>query len=63
MALSSDYQVHMLRIWQDSSTKDSGRDSLRMTLENTKTAIRVNFSDFETLVDYLQQQMNLAAET
>ncbi len=63
MAIPTDYQVHMLRIWQNSSAKGSGRESLRLTLENTKTAIRVSFSDFETLVDYLQQQTSLTAET
>lgn len=54
MTLANDYQVHMLRIWQKPASSDQ---NLRVTLENTKTAVRVSFTDFEALSNYLQQQV------
>ncbi len=60
MTLSKDYQVHMLRIWQNHSKETN---QLRVTLENTKTAIRIHFNDFESLADYLQQQQERTTAT
>ena len=61
MNLSKDYQVHMLRIWQNPSANTQSENALRVTIENTKTAVRVSFSDFESLAHYLQQQMEVEA--
>lgn len=58
MKLPESYQVLMLRIRQNGSA--SGQD-LRVTLENTKTEVRVNFSDFESLTNYLQQHVEKQA--
>ncbi|MBE2221097.1 MAG: hypothetical protein IAF02_06130 [Anaerolineae bacterium] len=57
MTMSKDYQVHMLRIWQNASTPSQDKSAIRVTLENTKTAVRVSFSDIESLANYLQQQV------
>ena len=59
MNLTKDYQVHMLRIWQNSPATDQQGNALRVTIENTKTAVRVSFSDFESLATYLQQQVEV----
>ena len=59
MNLTKDYQVHMLRIWQNSPVNDQQDNALRVTIENTKTAVRVSFSDFESLAHYLQQQVEV----
>lgn len=59
MNLNKDYQVHMLRIWQNPSTGNQQDNALRVTIENTKTAVRVSFSDFESLAHYLQQQVEI----
>ncbi|NHZ71574.1 MAG: hypothetical protein GWP17_00595 [Aquificales bacterium] len=60
MTLPKDYQVHMLRIWQTSSADSQNKNALRVTIENTKTAVRVSFNDFDSLVTYLQQQVEPA---
>jgi len=57
MNLPSDYQAHILRIWQKPSANDQNQSTLHVTIENTKTAVRINFSDFDSLAHYLQQQM------
>jgi len=57
MTRPTDYQVHMLRVWQTPTAKNNG-SNLHVTIENTKTAVRVNFSDFESLKSYLQQQVD-----
>jgi hypothetical protein len=61
MTLPEDYQVHMLRIWQYSAKNDRAEDAVRVTLENTKTAVRVSFSDIESMANYLQQQVDISA--
>jgi hypothetical protein len=61
MTLPEDYQVHMLRIWQYSAKNDRAEDAVRVTLENTKTAVRVSFSDIESMANYLQQQVDVSA--
>ena len=61
MNLTKDYQVHMLRIWQNPSANTPPENALRVTIENTKTAVCVSFSDFESLAHYLQQQMEVKA--
>ena len=63
MTLPKDYQVHMLRIWQNSSAQSQDKNAMRVTLENTKTAVRVSFSDIESLANYLQQQVEIPAAT
>jgi thiamine pyrophosphate-dependent acetolactate synthase large subunit-like protein len=60
MTLLNDYQVHMLRIWQNHAYETN---QLHITLENTKTAIRIHFNDFESLADYLQQQQEQSKAT
>ena len=61
MNLTKDYQVHMLRIWQNPSANTPPENALRVTIENTQTAVCVSFSDFESLAHYLQQQMEVKA--
>ena len=63
MTTPKDYQVHMLRIWQNVSTSNQDKSAVRVTLENTKTAVRVSFSDIESLANYLQQQVDAPAVT
>lgn len=63
MTLPKDYQVHMLRIWQNPSAKSQDKSAMRVTLENTKTAVRVSFSDIESMANYLQQQVESSAVT
>ncbi len=62
MSRPNDYQVHMLRVWQTPTAKND-KSNLHVTIENTKTAVRVNFSDFESLTSYLQQQVETPAAT
>lgn len=63
MTTPKDYQVHMLRIWQNASTSNQDKSAVRVTLENTKTAVRVSFSDIESMANYLQQQVETPAVT
>lgn len=55
---ANDYQVHMLRIWRESAASNDGPGKFRVSLENTKTAVRVGFTDLDALVDYLRQQVD-----
>lgn len=60
---AKDYQVHMLRIWRETTATPEGTGSFRVSLEDTKTAVRVGFSDLDALMDYLRQQVNLPADS
>ena len=57
MRTNSDYQVHMLRIWRDQQVEGS-QASVRLSLENTKTAVRVGFADWDAFVAYLREQID-----
>jgi len=58
-----DYQVHMLRIWRESAATTEGAAPFRVSLEDTKTAVRVGFSDLDALMDYLRQQVTVPANS
>ena len=57
MQSNSDYQVHMLRIWRDQQVEGS-QASVRLSLANTKAAVRVGFADWESFVTYLREQVD-----
>ena len=57
MQANTDYQVHMLRIWRDLQS-DNSQVNVRLSLENTKTAVRVGFADWDAFVAYLREQID-----
>jgi hypothetical protein len=61
MQANADYQVHMLRIWRDTQAQDS-QINVRLSLENTKTAVRVGFADWDAFVAYLREQIHGPAQ-
>lgn len=50
------YRTYVLRIWNENQNSDSRR----LTLENTRTGSRVGFTEWETLIAYLEEQKGLA---
>lgn len=50
------YRTYVLRIWHE----NQNGDSRRLTLENTRTGSRVGFTEWETLIAYLEEQKGVA---
>jgi hypothetical protein len=48
----TNYDVFMLRIWKEEQTNQP----TRLTVENTRTGSRVGFTDWETLVAFLEKK-------
>ncbi|MCZ7672714.1 MAG: hypothetical protein M5U34_39150 [Chloroflexi bacterium] len=61
MFANKDYQVHMLRIWREKPDAETKQGAFRASLEDTKTAVRIGFSDLDTLMEYLRQQTDASA--
>jgi hypothetical protein len=51
-----DYHVYMLRIWKEQAQPNSPA-AIRLTLEDTRTGVRVGFTDLEKLMAYLEEQI------
>lgn len=51
----ADYQVFMLRIWQEPKQPGSESTITRLSIENTKTGKRIGFADWDQLMDFLQK--------
>ncbi|MCA9873860.1 MAG: hypothetical protein H6659_00775 [Ardenticatenaceae bacterium] len=56
MQSNTDYQVHMLRIWRGQG--EGSQANVRLSLENTKTAVRVGFADWDAFIAYLREQID-----
>jgi hypothetical protein len=61
MTALTNYQVHMLRIWQESPAGENSQTGLRVSLEDPKTAVRVGFTDLEALLNYLKEKLEIPA--
>lgn len=61
MTLPKGYPAHMLRINPTHSATGQDKKAFLVTLENTETAVRINFSDFQSLSEYLQTQVQTQA--
>ncbi len=58
MSNSKDYQVHLLRIWREPGAEASQSSGVRLSLENTKTSVRVGFADWDAFMAYLRDQVD-----
>ncbi len=57
MTLPKEYPIHMLKINSTPMADGQNKKAFLVTLENTETAVRIHFSDFTSLIDYLQKQV------
>jgi len=49
-----DYKIYMLRVWKEEGIQNP--NPLRVSIENPKTGSRVGFTDWESLISYLNRQ-------
>ena len=49
-----DYSIYMLRVWKEEG--EQNLNPLRVSIENPKTGNRVGFTDWESLISYLNRQ-------
>ncbi|KAA3658866.1 MAG: hypothetical protein DWQ04_23850 [Chloroflexi bacterium] len=49
-----DYKIYMLRVWKEEGLENP--NPLRVSIENPKTGNRVGFTDWESLISYLNRQ-------
>ncbi len=48
------YKIYMLRVWKEEGVQNP--NPLRVSIENPKTGSRVGFTDWESLITYLNRQ-------
>lgn len=49
-----DYKIYMLRVWNEEGMQNP--NPLRVSVENPKTGNRIGFTDWESLISYLNRQ-------
>ncbi|MCA9926416.1 MAG: hypothetical protein KC419_15355 [Anaerolineales bacterium] len=49
-----DYNIYMLRVWKEEGKQNP--NPLRVSIENPNSGTRVGFTDWESLIAYLNRQ-------